>query len=125
MFDNLIESKPKKNARRIFGVGAVVASRVVPAERRAQAIALMFTGLTLANVLGVTGRVRAGPHARQPGRRAAGRLAPDALGHRHFHRADHGVTYGSLPWLGAGLATAGLAFSVLSWTLDRRAPVAA
>jgi len=36
-----------------FGVGAVVASRVVPAEKRAQALALMFTGLTLANVLGV------------------------------------------------------------------------
>jgi DHA1 family inner membrane transport protein len=36
-----------------FGLGAVVAAQVVPAERRAQAIALMFTGLTLANVLGV------------------------------------------------------------------------
>jgi len=37
----------------------------------------------------------------------------------------HGVSYGSLPWLGAGLATAGLAFSVLAWALDRRAPVVA
>jgi DHA1 family inner membrane transport protein len=36
-----------------FGLGAVVAAQVVPAEKRAQAIALMFTGLTLANVLGV------------------------------------------------------------------------
>jgi DHA1 family inner membrane transport protein len=36
-----------------FGLGAVVAAQVVPAEKKAQAIALMFTGLTLANVLGV------------------------------------------------------------------------
>jgi MFS transporter, DHA1 family, inner membrane transport protein len=36
-----------------FGLGAVVAAQVVPAEKGAQAIALMFTGLTLANVLGV------------------------------------------------------------------------
>ncbi|SDG79533.1 MFS transporter [Paraburkholderia phenazinium] len=36
-----------------FGIGAVVAASLVPQERRASAIALMFTGLTLANVLGV------------------------------------------------------------------------
>lgn len=36
-----------------FGIGSVVAASVVPAQRRAQAVALMFTGLTLANVLGV------------------------------------------------------------------------
>jgi DHA1 family inner membrane transport protein len=36
-----------------FGVGSVVAAQVVPAQKRARAIALMFTGLTLANVLGV------------------------------------------------------------------------
>ena len=36
-----------------FGIGAVVAASLVPANRQAQAIALMFTGLTLANVLGV------------------------------------------------------------------------
>jgi MFS transporter, DHA1 family, inner membrane transport protein len=36
-----------------FGIGAVVAAQLVPAEQRARAIALMFTGLTLANVLGV------------------------------------------------------------------------
>jgi DHA1 family inner membrane transport protein len=36
-----------------FGIGAVVASDLVPREQRAQAISLMFTGLTLANVLGV------------------------------------------------------------------------
>jgi MFS transporter, DHA1 family, inner membrane transport protein len=36
-----------------FGLGAVVAAGLVPLDRRAAAIALMFTGLTLANVLGV------------------------------------------------------------------------
>lgn len=36
-----------------FGLGAVVAAQIVPPNRRAQAIALMFAGLTLANVLGV------------------------------------------------------------------------
>ncbi|MFI6596303.1 MFS transporter [Nonomuraea sp. NPDC050536] len=36
-----------------FGVGSVVAAEVVAPQKRASAIALMFTGLTLANVLGV------------------------------------------------------------------------
>ncbi|AIR06118.1 MULTISPECIES: MFS transporter [Cedecea] len=36
-----------------FGIGAVVAASLVPAGRKASAVALMFTGLTLANVLGV------------------------------------------------------------------------
>jgi DHA1 family inner membrane transport protein len=36
-----------------FGIGAVVASDLVPRAQRAQAISLMFSGLTLANVLGV------------------------------------------------------------------------
>ncbi|MCW3003626.1 MAG: araJ [Conexibacter sp.] len=36
-----------------FGIGAVVAAGLVPAQRKASAIALMFTGLTAANVLGV------------------------------------------------------------------------
>jgi DHA1 family inner membrane transport protein len=36
-----------------FGIGAVVAADVVPREQRARAIALMFGGLTTANVLGV------------------------------------------------------------------------
>jgi DHA1 family inner membrane transport protein len=31
-----------------------------------------------------------------------------------------GVAYGSIPWIGAALATAGLMFSVLSYALDRR-----
>jgi DHA1 family inner membrane transport protein len=36
-----------------FGIGAVVARDLVPREARAQAVSLMFAGLTLANVLGV------------------------------------------------------------------------
>lgn len=36
-----------------FGIGSVVAATLVAPERKAQAVALMFTGLTLANVLGV------------------------------------------------------------------------
>lgn len=36
-----------------FGIGAVVAADLVAAEKRAGAIALMFTGLTAANVFGV------------------------------------------------------------------------
>lgn len=36
-----------------FGIGSIVAAELVPREKRARAVALMFTGLTLANVLGV------------------------------------------------------------------------
>ena len=38
-----------------FGIGAIVAADLVPRGQRAQAMALMFAGLTLANVLGVPG----------------------------------------------------------------------
>lgn len=36
-----------------FGIGSVVAANLVPRHKRASAIALMFAGLTLANILGV------------------------------------------------------------------------
>jgi MFS transporter, DHA1 family, inner membrane transport protein len=36
-----------------FGTGSIVAANLVPKEKRAQAITTMFSGLTLANVLGV------------------------------------------------------------------------
>ena len=36
-----------------FGVGSVVAAGLVPADKRAGAVAMMFTGLTIANILGV------------------------------------------------------------------------
>jgi DHA1 family inner membrane transport protein len=36
-----------------FGIGSIVATRLVPYEQRTQAVTLMFSGLTIANVLGV------------------------------------------------------------------------
>ncbi|GGP27378.1 MFS transporter [Silvimonas amylolytica] len=36
-----------------FGIGSVVAADLVPQNKRAQAVALMFTGLTVANIVGV------------------------------------------------------------------------
>ncbi len=36
-----------------FGIGSIVASNLVPRSERNQAIAMMFSGLTIANVLGV------------------------------------------------------------------------
>lgn len=36
-----------------FGIGAVVAADLAPPNQRAQAIAIMFAGLTIANILGV------------------------------------------------------------------------
>ena len=36
-----------------FGIGSLVARRLVPPERASRAVALMFAGLTVANVLGV------------------------------------------------------------------------
>jgi len=36
-----------------FGIGAVTAANLVAPDKRASAVAMMFTGLTLANVLGV------------------------------------------------------------------------
>jgi DHA1 family inner membrane transport protein len=36
-----------------FGIGSIVATNLVPFNRRTQAVTLMFSGLTIANVLGV------------------------------------------------------------------------
>ncbi len=46
-----------------FGLGATVAALLVPVQRRSSAIALMFSGLTLANVLGVPAGALIGQHA--------------------------------------------------------------
>jgi len=46
-----------------FGVGAMVASELVAAHRRSAAISLMFSGLTLANVLGVPIGAWVGQHS--------------------------------------------------------------
>lgn len=45
-----------------FGVGSVVAASLVPPERRAGAVAGMFMGLTIANVVGVPLATWAGEH---------------------------------------------------------------
>ncbi|MGW3570067.1 MFS transporter [Streptomyces sp. NPDC000941] len=45
-----------------FGVGAVVAARLVAEERRARAVATMFLGLTVANVVGVPVATLLGQH---------------------------------------------------------------
>jgi len=45
-----------------FGVGSIVAASLVPAERRAGAVASMFMGLTIANVVGVPLATWAGEH---------------------------------------------------------------
>jgi DHA1 family inner membrane transport protein len=73
-----------------FGVGSVVAAGLVAPNRRSQAIALMFTGLTLANVLGVP----------------VGRL----IGHEFGWR----MTFAAV--VGIGL----MAVAALAWLLPRR-----
>ncbi|MGC4948561.1 MFS transporter [Streptomyces sp. DT224] len=45
-----------------FGVGAVVASRLVHEGRRARAVATMFLGLTVANIVGVPAATLLGQH---------------------------------------------------------------
>jgi DHA1 family inner membrane transport protein len=45
-----------------FGVGSVVATRLVPSDRTASAIATMFTGLTAATLLGVPAGAWIGSH---------------------------------------------------------------
>ncbi|EYT80755.1 MFS transporter, partial [Streptomyces sp. Tu 6176] len=45
-----------------FGVGAVVATGMVPPERKARSVSLMFLGLTMANVAGVPVATLMGQH---------------------------------------------------------------
>lgn len=45
-----------------FGVGSIVAASLVPEEKRASAVAAMFAGLTIANVVGVPMATWAGEH---------------------------------------------------------------
>jgi DHA1 family inner membrane transport protein len=45
-----------------FGVGAVVATAMVPPERKARSVSLMFLGLTVANVAGVPVATLTGQH---------------------------------------------------------------
>ncbi|MEV7125604.1 MFS transporter [Streptomyces sp. NPDC093260] len=45
-----------------FGVGAVVATGLVPPERKARSVSLMFLGLTVANIAGVPAATLMGQH---------------------------------------------------------------
>ncbi|KAA6212719.1 MFS transporter [Streptomyces albofaciens JCM 4342] len=45
-----------------FGLGAVVAARLVPEHRRGRAVAVMFLGLTVSNILGVPAGTAIGQH---------------------------------------------------------------
>lgn len=45
-----------------FGIGSVVATGLVPQNKKASAIALMFTGLTIANIMGVPAGTWLGQH---------------------------------------------------------------
>ncbi|GAA3109559.1 hypothetical protein GCM10017687_22450 [Streptomyces echinatus] len=45
-----------------FGVGAVVATGMVPPERKARSVSLMFLGLTVANIAGVPAATLMGQH---------------------------------------------------------------
>ncbi|MFF9620615.1 MFS transporter [Streptomyces griseosporeus] len=45
-----------------FGVGAVVATTLVPPERKARSVSLMFLGLTVANIAGVPAATLLGQH---------------------------------------------------------------
>ncbi len=46
-----------------FGIGSIVAAELVPPAKRGQAIAIMFSGLTLANLLGVPAGTALGQQA--------------------------------------------------------------
>ncbi len=112
-----------------FGVGAVAARRLVPPDRATQAISLMFTGLTLANVVGVplgtfvaqqlSWRLVLGGVAVIGLVTIAGLLAwlPGGAGERGDLRAELGAFRRPQVWLVLGLTMVGFAalFSVYSY----------
>lgn len=59
MFARIVTSL---NHGAFFGVGSIVAASLVPPQRRAGAVAAMFMGLTIANVVGVPLATWAGEH---------------------------------------------------------------
>ena len=66
----------------LFGVGSVVAAGMVPSDRRARAISMMFAGLVSERDWG------AGGHAGQPARRLARRIRADRGNRRREHHRD-------------------------------------
>ncbi|MEU5795083.1 MFS transporter [Streptomyces sp. NPDC047813] len=104
-----------------FGVGAVVATGMVPPERKARSVSLMFLGLTVANIAGVPAATLMGQHlgwrATFLGVGAIGLAAIAALAllipHDHTHASSTGLAgelaaLRSLPvWLALGTTVAG------------------
>ncbi|QHC29187.1 MFS transporter [Streptomyces sp. HF10] len=104
-----------------FGVGAVVATGMVPPERKARSVSLMFLGLTVANIAGVPAATLMGQHlgwrATFLGVSAIGLAAIAALAllipHDHTHASATGLrgelaALRSLPvWLALGTTVAG------------------
>jgi DHA1 family inner membrane transport protein len=84
-----------------FGVGAVVATGLVPPEKRASAIALMFSGLTLATLLGVPAGAWIGQHFGW--RMAFAAVAATPL------RQELAVLARAQVWLGLGVTVFGFA----------------
>ena len=118
-----------------FGLGATVAAALVEPQRRSAAIALMFSGLTLANVLGVPAGAWIGEHA---GWRATfwavtalGVLAlaavlalvPRSLALASGSHADAGWRILRRPQLWAALALTALGFGGIFTTLTYLSPL--
>ncbi|MFI5682429.1 MFS transporter [Streptomyces sp. NPDC051636] len=115
-----------------FGVGAVVATTMVPPERKARSVSLMFLGLTVANIAGVPVATLMGQHlgwrATFLGVSAIGLAATASLfvlvPHDHTHASPSTGLRGelaalrSLPvWLALGTTVAGFGalFSAYSY----------
>ncbi|QLJ00722.1 MFS transporter [Streptomyces sp. NEAU-sy36] len=104
-----------------FGVGAVVATNMVPPERKARSVSLMFLGLTVANIAGVPAATLMGQHlgwrATFLGVSAIGLVAIASLAflipRDHTHAPSAGLrgelaALRSLPvWLALGTTVAG------------------
>ncbi|MFI5974760.1 MFS transporter [Streptomyces sp. NPDC051452] len=104
-----------------FGVGAVVATNMVPPERKARSVSLMFLGLTVANIAGVPVATLVGQHlgwrATFLGVSVIGLAAIASLAalipHDHTHASANGLrgelaALRSLPvWLALGTTVAG------------------
>ena len=102
-----------------FGIGAVAAANLVPPNRRASAVALMFTGLTLANVLGVPLGTALGQLAgwRMPFWVIAGIGVLSLAGLAKVMPAGHDEVKPDLMKEVAALKNAGVAFALLTTTL--------